>query len=151
MASSSNQDFVPSSALTYRGKTGRRVCTKEHKNKCQHSHFNNAPLSTHKQSSTGQRHRNGAQCTHESTHHLTPRAEISSSPLEQLMISFKPRLAWNPKHKPRTTYVQNIILKCFDFTAMKGNFFLLRNKLKAIDLRGNVSNNRLEFQRKEIY
>lgn len=34
---------------------------------------------------------------------------------------------------------------------MKGNFFLLRNKLKAIDFRENASNNRFEFQKEEIY
>lgn len=67
------------------------------------------------------------------------------------MTSFKPRPAWNPKYKTKTTYVQYAILKCFDLAVMKGNFFLLRNKLKAIDFRENVSNNRLEFQKEEIY
>jgi len=67
------------------------------------------------------------------------------------MISFKPRAAWNPKYETKTTYVQDAIFKCFVLAVMKGNVFFLRHKLKAIDFRENVSNNRLGFQKAEIY
>lgn len=101
--------------------------------------------------------RNTSKCTAQVAYVLYLKANISckrqksSSPLEQLVPISKPRPAQNLKHKTKTTHVQYAILKRFDLAVMKGNFFLLRNKLKAIDFRENVSNNRLEFQKEEIY